>query len=89
MGAELTHRHDAIVKLSENEINQITKDAEAVVKGAVKAKDFNHVLDYLGAIGRVEQASWFARAHVLYEARFCLSTASTSSCLISKLALSR
>ena len=68
MGTELTHRDDSIVALSQKEITQITKDATAVVKDAVAAKDFNHILDYLGAIGRAEQASWFARAHVLYEA---------------------
>ena len=41
MSNELTHPHDAIIQLSQGEITQITKDAKAVVRDAVKAKDFN------------------------------------------------
>jgi hypothetical protein len=57
----LTHPHDSVVRLNQEELDQILIKAETVVAQGVQT-----ALVYLEGLGRLEQATWFSRAHVLY-----------------------
>ena len=57
----LTHPHDAAIRLEQTELDQILTMAEQIAAQGVPT-----ALHYLEGLGRVEQATWFARAHVLY-----------------------
>ena len=58
----LTHPFDSITRLTQNELDQILETAKRIVD----ENDLVTVMRYVEQLGRVEHATWFTRAHILY-----------------------
>lgn len=58
----LSHPHDSAIHLEQTDINQILETAKRVVE----ENDLPTVMRYIESLNRMEQSSWFARAHILY-----------------------
>ena len=56
----LTHPHDSVIRLEQQELDMIMDNVETM------AKDVPKSLVYLEGLGRLEQATWFSRAHLLF-----------------------
>ena len=58
----LTHPYDSVIKLSQTDIDQIMDTAERIVTES----DLPTIMKYVNGLSRMEQTSWFAKAHILY-----------------------
>lgn len=61
-----SHIHDSMIRLTDAELDMVTKDVSLVIEDAVKAKDSEGAFRYAEALIRMQQASWAAMSHWMY-----------------------